>query len=372
MDVMEKRLNALVDENIALGMPGADLAVYKNGKCIYRYMTGTSREDGTPMKGNERYNIYSNSKIITCVVALKLWEEGKFSLDDKVSRFFPEYENMNVLENGVFHPAETKMLMKHLFTMSSGFRYDTNHPSVNQVVDETGGHASTREIVRAFAGIPLAFNPGSRFLYGLSHDVLAAVVEDIAGMKFSEYVKKAVFDPLEMTASTFALPESERDTVCDLYKYNPETKKSVKCVRNFQIGRLGSDYESGGAGCVSSVDDYIKLLEALRTGTILKESTVDMMTTNSFKDSQLANLWVEGYGYGLGVRCPKDSTKHDFGWGGAAGSFAVVDREMGISAFYCQHVLGHPITNRTDIPAIIRGEDILRDTTTERPDFLTY
>lgn len=352
---MSNILNAIVDENMAIGIPGIDFVVYKDGKCIYRYMRGTSSDDGTPIKGNEKYNVYSCSKLITCVAALKLWEEGRFDLYDEVATVLPEYKSMTVLENGTVRPAKAPMLIKHLFTMQSGLTYDTVSPSIRRVIEETNGRAPTREIIRALAQEPLAFDPGTQYLYSLSHDVLGAVIEVLSGMKLGEYLKTTIFDPLEMHDTTFLLPEDLLHTVCDQYIYDDDTAKYNKCGRDIQYFKFGSEYEAGGAGCVCTVDDYMKFLEGLRTGKLIKRQTIDMMTTNCLTPAEIENLTAaRGYGYGLGVRCPKDDKKHDFGWGGAAGAFAMIDMELGVSAFYAQHVLNHSVLNTINIPTAVR------------------
>ena len=119
--------------------------------------------------------------------------------------------------------------------------------------------------------------------------------------------------------------------------------------------KFGSEYESGGAGCISTVDDYIKFLEALRTGKILKEKTIKLLITNQLSDSQRKSYVIKDYGYGLGVRCPMDGSDiSDFGWGGAAGSYLIIDIEKKITAFYAQHVVDSPVqTIRQEIKSII-------------------
>ena len=109
--------------------------------------------------------------------------------------------------------------------------------------------------------------------------------------------------------------------------------------------RLGTEYESGGAGCVSTVEEYIKFLEAMRIGdVILKKETIDLMCTSQLADEQLKNYWFSTYGYGLGVRCSKGHDNlTDFGWGGAAGAYLMIDRENEYTAFYVQHVLKSPV-----------------------------
>ena len=122
---MFEKTKKLCDSFLEMGVPGFDLAVYKDGECVLRYMGGYSDlENKIPMKGNERYNIYSCSKPINCVAAMQLWEKGLFSLDDKLSDYMPEFNEMSVRVEGGIKKAERPILIKHLFEMTVGFDYN--------------------------------------------------------------------------------------------------------------------------------------------------------------------------------------------------------------------------------------------------------
>ena len=156
-------------------------------------------------------------------------------------------------------------------------------------------------------------------------------------------MKQNILDPLGMKDTTFMLPDSELDTVSCQYRFDAETGKAVNCGKQIQIYKLGSEYESGGAGCISTVEDYIKLLEALRTGALLKSETVDLMLCDCLDEKLRKGYWYPDYGYGLGVRTPMpDMGTTDFGWGGAAGAYWAIDRQNGISMYYAQHMLNSP------------------------------
>ena len=119
------------DSFIEMGLPGFDLAVYKGGECILRYMNGYSDlENKVKIQGNERYNIYSCTKGITCVAALQLWEKGLYSLEDKLSDYMPEFEDMFVQTESGIKKAENPILIKHLFEMTAGFSYETESPQI--------------------------------------------------------------------------------------------------------------------------------------------------------------------------------------------------------------------------------------------------
>ena len=149
-----------------------------------------------------------------------------------------------------------------------------------------------------------------------------------------------------MDNSTFSLPAHELDTLAAQYLYADGEYRN--CGKHIQFYKLGSEYDSGGAGCISTVDDYMKFLEAIRVGdVILKKETIDLMATDRLTESQRPKGdlgWLKNYGYGLGVRCYREGNDYcDFGWNGAAGAHMAIDRENEITIYYSQHVLGSPI-----------------------------
>ena len=337
---MFHRVKDLCDTFLQMGVPGFDLAVYQNGRCVLRHMGGFSdREKQIPINGQERWYIYSCSKPITCTAALQLWEQGLFSLEDPLCRYMPEFADMMVGHQKAAQP----ILIRHLFEMTAGFSYDINTPSLRAFRQETNHRCPTREAMRYLAKEPLLFEPGSQWFYSLCHDVLAALVEVISGQSFEDYVQAHIFRPLGMTHSTFLLPAAEKEQLARLYACDETTGVIAPCGQDNPY-ILGSDYASGGAGCVSTVEDYMKFLEGLRLGLLLKPQTVLLMATDRLTDVQRQNYeFAQTHGYGLGVRTPRTgSVCTDFGWGGAAGAYLAVDLPHGISLYYAQHVLTAP------------------------------
>lgn len=330
-----------MDSFLEMGVPGYDCIIYHKGKCVFRHMNGFSDlESKTPVKGDELYNVFSCSKVITCTAALQLYEKGLIALDDKLSKYLPEFETMYVKTEDGVRKAENSITIKHLFCMSAGFSYDLESPQLKKLRIDTEGRCPTREAMRYLAKEPLQFEPGTSWSYSLCHDVLAAVVEVVSGEKFEEYTKKNIFDVLGMKNTTYLLPLDEIDQVSTNYEFDRTAKASF--LRNkMPEYRLGSEYASGGAGCVSTVDDFIRFLEALRLGDrIIKKETVDLMTTDFLTEQQRPVFFKKEYGYGLGVRCPNGKNDiTDFGWDGAAGAYLGVDRTNEISVFYAQHMV---------------------------------
>lgn len=311
---MFEKTKAFCDSFLELGVPGFDLAVYQDGKCILRYMNGYSDlENKVKMNGSERYNIYSCSKVITCVAAMQLCERGLFSLEDKLSDYMPEFTEMTVkTENGI-QKAKNPILIRHLFEMTAGFSYDCVSPQLMIARKETDGKCPTLETMKYLAKEPLLFEPGDRWEYSLCHDVLAALVEVVSGEKFETYIKKNIFNTAGMSRSTFMLPEEELNTIAEQYRF--VNGRAVNVGKNIVTYKLGDEYASGGAGAISTVDDYIKFLEALRTHKLLKPETLKWMMTDRLTEWQKRTYWTKAtHGYGLGVRCPKGEEKYvDFG-----------------------------------------------------------
>ena len=347
-------------------IPGNDCIIYKDGKEVYRHFAGYSDiENRIPMNGKEVYNIYSCSKPITATAGMQLVEKGVIRLEDPLYEYIPEYRNMYVHTGGElvpdpafpkrvtrvggeFVPAKNVITIKDLFCMTAGFSYDTDAKCFKELWEKTDGRCPTVEAAKALAKEPLLFEPGEHWEYSLCLDVLAAVIEIASGKRFGEYVRENIFEPLGMKDSTFLLPAEKLDTVCAQYQCDIFTRERKNCgkeIRNVDCRcwpyKIGSEYESGGAGCISTVEDYVKFMEALRKGgVLLSQETTDLMCTDMLNAEQKKTFWQTGYSYGLGVRVPDPAQgTTDFGWSGAAGAYMAIDRVNGIMLYYAQHVL---------------------------------
>lgn len=351
-------------------IPGNSVSVWHNGIEIFKYSSGYSDvENKIPMNGSELLNIYSTSKICTVTAALQLYERGYFLLDTPLYDFIPEFKEMYVDDNGILRKAKNPITMRHLFTMTSGLTYRTKTPAFEKAYKLTNGRMDTLQVIKCLASDPLAFEPGEKWNYSLSHDVLAAVVEVISGKKFRDYVKENILVPLEMNDS-FYHNEEVRNRMAEQYRFvNSENNDIVEAQKSCSTidgmienaGKentlvFGPEYDSGGAGIVTTVGDYAKFLHALALGgkgangnRILSGGTVELLRTNQLTDVQKNFFdWpvAKGYGYGLGVKTLEsislsgsNGSLKEFSWGGAAGSTALVDVDEGLSMFYAHHML---------------------------------
>lgn len=347
------KLDKFIDSMPARGFPMCDLGVTYRGENVYRHSSGYSDAELTkPTSADDIYWIFSNSKILTCIAAMRLVEEKKISLDDKLSKYIPEYEKMFVMKpDGSIVPAENPITLLHLFTMTAGMDYNLVSPPVNAARDANG---STLDIVKAMAKMPLWFEPGTHYKYSLCHDVLAAVVEVVSGMKFCEYADKYIFKPLGMINTGFRPNDEQKKRFSALYVYQNGINKAklVECGNNYA---LSSVYDSGGAGLFSTVDDYLKLVTAIALGGttkdgyhLLSSDTIKLMQKNYLCDDARADFSVTrlaGYGWGLCGRVHIDpvvslsrSSVGEFGWDGAAGAFNLMDPEKQVALYMGTHV----------------------------------
>lgn len=163
---MFTKLTEKLDSFLEMGIPFYNCIVMQNGECVYRHSNGYTDANKTKkVTGKEQYNIYSCSKLITCVSALQLWEKGLFSLDDKLSHYMPEFSQMTVCKGKEIVPAKNPILIKHLFTMTAGFSYWLESPQIIKCREETNGECQTRELVKYLAKEPLLFEPGKCWEY---------------------------------------------------------------------------------------------------------------------------------------------------------------------------------------------------------------
>lgn len=369
------KLKNCLDEILAKSnTPSVDCIVYKNHEKVFRYFAGLSDiESNKAMCGNELYFIFSMTKMLTCTAALQLFEQGAFSMDDKLSKFLPEFERMKVTSDELDTDAAAKITtgaslgesstvnkngyaknpikIIDLFTMRAGFDYNLSDDSIKNAL--ASGKTSTLDLAKALSHKVLGFEPGTRFRYSLCHDILGALVEIWSGKKLGDYMAENIFEPLGMSSTFFPIANDKETLSRMATRYTRDENNHLQKLPAECIFNLSVDYQSGGAGLISCTEDYAIFLDALSCGgvgkngyRILSEKTVNLMKTNYLCGQALEdfNELRKGYGYGLGVRTHIDKTQSgslspigEFGWDGAAGAFSMVDTDNKISLTYFQH-----------------------------------
>jgi CubicO group peptidase (beta-lactamase class C family) len=370
-----QNIKNFMDRLTAELVPGNVLCMYVRGQEVFRYASGyADMENRIPMTGSELLNIYSCSKVATAVAAAQLVEQGRILLNDPLCDYLPEYRHMQVKQpDGTLAPAKRLIRIGDLFGMSAGMNYDLNSPAHKKARAQTNGTMDTVTVARCMAENPLSYEPGMGWDYSLAHDVLAAVVSVVSGMKFRDYVQQYIFAPLDIRDAHFHRTPEIEARMAQQYRLRPRNAPELDSV-SAQKGRPtregvivnvgksvgsfvpGPEYDSGGAGIVVSVPEYAKLAAALANGglgangqRILSPATVALMHTDRLNARTRPGFnWehLQGYGYGLGVRTLIDpaaagalSPVGEFGWGGAAGATLLADTRYGVGVFYAHHML---------------------------------
>lgn len=338
-------------------LAGASILVRKDGEEVFYLERGVADvEKKTPLRRDHIFRLYSMSKPITGAAAMKLFEDGLIDLAEPVSTYIPAFQNLQVEENGQLVPAKRDLMVKDLLDMTSGLLYNEDSCLAGKhsikVFDElderlfTDHPMTTMEFASKMAEGPLAFQPGSKWQYGTSADILGAVIEAASGMRFGEYLKKNFFEPLGMNDTGFYVPEEKRDRLVCTSRID-ESGKLVPYVQN-HLGIINAmdrepAFESGGAGLVSTIDDYARFAQMLLNGgeldgkRILKAETIRFMTAGSLTPD--LQKWFEvnfsnmlGFSYGNLYRVMKNtgrsvSLNHEgeYGWDGWLGCYFAND-----------------------------------------------
>lgn len=360
-----ERLTPLFKRYMEQGGPaGCACLVMRSGETVYDEKFGYANlETKQLIQSDTIYRIYSMTKVITCAAALQLYERGLYLLDDPLEEYLPEFKNPSVFRqyesgNMVAGPAAGPIRIRDLFTMTSGLTYGGSGSETERltgpIYQKAPASMDVRAFTRALAEVPLAFDPGTRWQYGLSHDVLGALIEVLSGQTFEQYLKREIFDPLGMKDTSFRISEGKRDRLAVMYNLaedgtltpnnSLETPYQPECR-----------FESGGGGLLSTIGDYARFAQALVRGgeldgyRLLSPKTVQLMATNHLTPQQMNDYnWghLNGYGYGLGVRVMIDpaaggtgSSIGEYGWAGMAGSWVMIDPQEDLTLVYMQQML---------------------------------
>ena len=348
MSAISEKLTKILEEAVAAHqLAGANLLVLQGGKELCYIQAGfADMEQARPFNRDTVCRIYSMTKPVTAVAAMLLVERGLLDLGQNIGDILPEFNGMQVWENGQKVPARRNILVRDLLSMTSGLSYpgmDDSGAEVAKVFEEgdrrlySDEPLTTMEMACGIAKCGLAFHPGDRWMYGTSADILGAVVEAVAGMPFGEFLRKEIFEPLDMKDTDFFVPAEKQHRLASVYESRADGME-LKVTNNLNIpytmGRMPA-FQSGGAGLVSTIDDYAKLAQSLlgHGPAILKPQTVAAMTTVKLLPWQEKSLWrswesLSGYTYGNLCRILTEpgmavlnGWKGEYGWDGWLGTY---------------------------------------------------
>lgn len=372
------RIDQFIQEYInSQRLNGAAAIIVRNGNIVYHKAFGYSnKEKGTLMRTDHIFRIASMTKPIVSVAAMMLWEEGKFSLEDPVSKFIPEFDSARVLlkfnpkdSSYTSIPAKRAITIRHLLTHTSGIGYaQIGSAAANAIYaknDINGGIGTPmrtlKQVIPRLARLPLFHQPGEKFLYGMNTDVLGYLIEVISGMALDVFLEQRIFHPMGMKNTFFYLPQSKKDLLVPLYKYEdksgltPYSKNlSIGGDADFPISPGGS-YFSGGAGLCSTTFDYAIFCQMLINGGTLNGKrylspyTIQMMTTNQIGDYSMWGEENEPKRFGLGFGLYPVKSKHLFpvgegtyDWAGIFASHFWVDPNNKLVAIFMRNIWPTP------------------------------
>ncbi|MCU1450129.1 MAG: beta-lactamase [Acidimicrobiales bacterium] len=362
-------------------LPGWLLAVTRGGRIVHLAAYGSRDvEADLPVEVDTLFRIYSMTKPVTSVAAMMLYEEGAFELKDPVSRFIPSFEHVRVYRAGSslkpeLEPATEPVRIWHLLTHTSGLTYGFHyaHP-VDAMYRAAGfewGSPDGMDLAAccdAWAALPLLFQPGAEWNYGVSTDVLGRVVEVASGQTLDAFFRDRIFEPLGMADTAFSVPEHAAARLGALYTPDPATGRAMRIDAFGRLALQPPDALSGGGGLVSTAADYHRFTQmllaegALDGVRLLGNRTVRYMTRNhlpggadleAFGRPLFSETTFAGVGFGLGFSVVDDPVKNkvlasasEYAWGGAASTAFWVDPVESVTALFFTQLLpssSHPI-----------------------------
>ena len=375
-----ERLDALMrDATAAGGYLGGVVLVARNGRIVDFEAYG--HEDlarKRPMQRDAIFRMYSMSKPITSVAVLALLEEGKLSLDDPLSRFLPEFADVQVTDGGTLdaprlRKAARPITLRHLLTHTAGIAAGLEGDALAAALrDRADPHAAIdlRDYAARAAKLPLAADPGTRFGYeGANTELLARVVEVASGQSFADFLQQRIFAPLRMRDTGFEVPAARRARVVDITTMGDDGRLRVADGPSARTpGARLNAYDSGAGGLYSTASDYARFCQMLLDGgtldgaTVLGRKTVELMLGNHLAGmlDPPVNQYSDAEGFGLGgyvvldpVRRGQPGSVGQFGWSGAASTNFMIDPEEHLLAILLLQHLPRP-ERKDDLPRIGR------------------
>lgn len=408
MDFNQARItdmDRLIRSEIARdNLAGANLLLLKDGRTLHRASYGmANKEKQIPMTDDTIFRIFSMTKPVICAAAMLLMERGILDLSDPVEHYLPDFHGQQVFLPGSTQtvPASRAVRLSDLVNMTSGLAYPDDCTSAGKAVaalfdemtaaQDAGVPFSTVQLANRLGQIPLAFQPGEHWMYGTSADVLGAVVEVASGMRLSRFLKQELFDPLDMKDTDFYVPDAKKNRFAELYRcseipdegeaplktnavnaiqtpakggvvdtlssfsvYQSDKRMHIAPQPGKNLGMEGYDhapaFESGGAGLVSTIEDYAHFATMLLQGgvwqgrRILGKNTVSFLCSPQLSDAYAPDLnWdsLRGYRYGNLMRHLADpaagGTNADvgeFGWDGWCGTYFTISPKSNFIMLY--------------------------------------
>jgi CubicO group peptidase (beta-lactamase class C family) len=341
-------LRAQIDEG---AIPGAVVAIARKGKLVYYESFGfADKQKGSALPKDAIFPIASMTKPLTAVGALMLVEEGRMFLNDPVDKYLPQLANMRVATESGSEPARRSPTLQDLMRHTAGLTYGlaTGSELSKRYAELTPTERTPADFIERLRKLPLHYQPGTRWDYGLGHEVMGVIIESLTKQRLGDYLSERLFQPLGMIDTGFFVASDKESRVARPLENDPITGLPIKVSTKAQPPKL----DNGGGGGYSTAMDYLRFAELLRGhGSFegrryLGRKTVEFMTSDQLTpDIRIDQLWIRenvaGYGFGLSVAVRRETgfagimgTPGDFHWGGASGTYFWVDPKEELSVVF--------------------------------------
>ena len=371
-----KKLDELLQRFVDGGLPGCSCVIAQKGKILYENYFGYSDiENKVPLTAENVFRQASLTKVAEYTLGMMLYEKGLFNMTDPLYEYFPEWKDSKkriTLPDGTTDivPVDHPITVKNIFNMTCGLPYEA-HPGfpsqsltsqeMAKAMEKLPKNYTLREQIKVISEVPLAFEPGTRWLYGFASELTAGLIEVLTGMRAELALKKLLFEPLGMDSSANFICGDLEERLVKNYFINKGKKlgePGALYIKNVtegpgMTGKLGE--VPGFQRVIANCRDYTKLMQMLANGGVCKgerfmgRKTIDLMRSNTITqkmiDEDFTNDYLAGYGYGFGVRTLLDKGKGNhngtlgnFGWTGGSGTWAEADPTEGTSIVYMHNL----------------------------------
>ena len=395
-----ERVKAYIQEYIDTNqIAGAVTLIARKGKVVHHEAQGWRyKEENQPMQKDTIFTLMSMTKPIVSTALMMLWEDGKFMLDDPISKFLPSYKNQMVLENGQLVKPARPVTVRHILTHTSGLGLTPPRPpnpategsvaaavaAVTNAPPPPGPRASSlAEMVERAAQYPLHFHPGDRWEYGDSTDYVAILVEKISGQSIDDFLRTRIFEPLGMRDTHYNVPREKANRTSAVYRPLENGKIELFRKPEFREPTFGR----GIAGLNGTAGDYFKFTQMLLNGgeynghRLLGRMTVDMMFSNHIGTGPSKRVGVRGDGYGFGLggavltdpaKAPDALSIGTWSWGGAWGTVFWIDPVEELIPIMLIQISSYSHFNIRPLFSVITSQAVVDSLADQKPRVLGY
>jgi CubicO group peptidase (beta-lactamase class C family) len=396
-----ERVKAYIQDYVDTNqIAGAVTLIGRKGKVVHHEAQGWRyKEENQPMTRDTIFTLMSMTKPIVSTALMMLWEDGKFMLDDPISKWLPAYADKMVREDGKLVKPARPVTVRHVLTHTSGLALTENEapttetpapvttatrgPSAPQAAAaQTRRPATLGEAIDRAAPIPLAFHPGDRWQYGASTDYVGILVEKISGLTLDEFLRRRIFEPLGMRDTHYNVPREKVNRVAAVYRPDPQGKITLFRKPEF---REPTTYFPGVAGLNGTAADYFKFSQMLLNGgeyngqRLLGRMTVDMMFANHIGTGKSVYVRGAGYGFGLGgavltdpAKAPDALSIGTWTWGGAYGTIFWIDPVEELIPIMLIQISPYSHFNIRPLYSVVASQTVIDSLADQKPKVMGY